>query len=98
MVGKKIQTLEDEIHILDNLGDTKDLGSSEWARLIALKAQLQKWQARKGQIARQYSRVRNLTQKDCNSKFFYTLDSFRMRKKVFKRSRLVIQYSKERMH
>lgn len=67
---------------MDGLEDTKSLSLEEWARLVALKANLKHWNIRKGQIAWQYARVRNVKEKNFNTKFFHGMATCRMKKKT----------------
>lgn len=57
---------------LDNIHDARDLKDMEVARILALKADLLKWKKRKGQLIKQCSWKKILTDKDNNTKFFHS--------------------------
>lgn len=85
MVNQQIKNCQLEIYKLDLLADDKILSKVEESRLQALRARLAQLTTRKGQITRQYVKIKNITNKDQNSKFFHALSTCRMRKKgIFK--------------
>lgn len=61
------------------MGDDRALNETEMAKLLTLKAQCQTWRTRKCQLFKQYSRVRNLTLKDENTKYFHSIASLNRR-------------------
>lgn len=48
----------------------------------ALRIEVHKWKIRKCQFMKQYSRVKNVTLKDHNTKFFHTLANLQHKKKL----------------
>lgn len=51
--------------------NTRDLIDHEEARIVALKSKLHMWKMRKGQTMKQYSKRRNLMDRDNNTMFFH---------------------------
>lgn len=74
--------MEVEVERLDSMGDHAILDDVQLCRKVALGSSLQKWRMRKSQLFRQYSRSKNITEKDDNTKYFHALASHRMRKKM----------------
>lgn len=75
-------SLEAEIYSLEFLGDHRGLHDMELAMLAAVNANLQKWQMRQSRLYSQYSRVKNINDKDNNAKLFFSLASTRMKSKI----------------
>lgn len=70
-IDETINTLQAEAAKLDCIADHRDLNEAEIARDKALKSAIFQWKTRKYQVLRQYSRVKNISLKDYNTKYFH---------------------------
>lgn len=82
-IDQRLKSIEDEIHTLDNLANTRQLEELEIKKLSELQVESRKWRMRKSQLFSQYSRCRNLTQKFHNTKYFDKKFSLNKRKTRF---------------
>lgn len=80
-IDTRVQSLEKEIDNMDSLADQRPLSEVKTTRHLALNPTLQKWRNRKAQVLRQYSRLKNITEMDCNSKYFHAVANSRRKKK-----------------
>ena len=87
-IEDKIQKLEQEIQMIDDKAERTELNEIDLARNKALQRSLYSWRMHKAQLLRQYSRSRELTEKDCNSKFFHAIASYRRSKKTITRIKI----------
>lgn len=80
-IDRKIEKLEGEIKLLDNLSDRQQLSEVEVARKKALTSQLWTWLKRKESYWVQMSRSKALREKDKNTKYFHLIATIRKSKK-----------------
>lgn len=78
-IDNNIKALQDHLNKLEKF-KTRPLGMLELSREKALKSKLHSWTIRKSQLLKQYSKCKNITNKDDNTKYFYALANFRMKK------------------
>lgn len=74
-IDNNLKLVEEKLHKLDKIGDIRELCEYKLKQISSLKAKSSKWRLRKCQLLKQYSRCRNLTQKDHNSKYFHIISS-----------------------
>lgn len=67
-IDRKVELLEHEIKVLDQLNEQQQMSEINLARFKALTAQLWMWLKRKEQYWMQLSRMKSLTDKDRNTK------------------------------
>lgn len=76
-IDTKIQALKSEINGMDQLADLRPLSEVNLARQQDLFPMLQFWRNKKSQLIRQYSKSKNNTEKDCNTKYFHALENLK---------------------
>lgn len=91
-IGEKIKVLEAEIVKLDKLADDRDLEVVEQSRLAALMSKAKKWKIKKGELTRQYSRKKNLVEKDNNTGYFHACATLRKKKNHISRVKIDGQF------
>lgn len=64
------------------MDDSRDLTKLERARMLALKNELHKWKVRKGQLMRQYSRCKNLRDRDNNTRYFHNIANIKNKRRL----------------
>lgn len=79
-IDDKIKQHEVEIQKLDPIADTRNPDDVEHSRLIALIAKAHKWKIRMGLLMGQYSRNKNLVEKDNHTKYFHMYATLRKKK------------------
>lgn len=80
-IDSKIKQIEKYIDAIDCQGDDVVIDDTFMSRKSALESSLHLWRTRKAQLYRQYSRVKNIAEKDGNTKYFHSITTHRMRKK-----------------
>lgn len=83
-IDRNLRLDEQWFQILDKIADTRELTNSELQQLSTYHSSVRKWRMRKGQLLRQYSRCKNLTQKDHNTKYFHMLASMNHRRNIIR--------------
>lgn len=87
-VNKKLNAREMELKKLDVKGDATKLNEVELARIKTVKVEC-KICRREAQLMRQYSRVKNLIERDNKTRYFHTLASFNKKNNMM--ARVVIE-------
>lgn len=79
-IDQELQCCENKLSALKRVGECRDLNSEELNQITDLRSQRHLCRVRKTQLYSQYSRVRNLTLKDHNTKYFHVVASVNRRR------------------
>lgn len=77
-----LRRVEEELIVLDNTSQIRELDEVETARYQDLKSECHQWRNRKAQLMCQYSRSKSITDKDHNTKYFHALSSYNRMKNL----------------
>lgn len=87
-INQKLKRVQAAINIIECKGEDTDLSQEELSRLKALKVECNKWTTRKAQLMRQYSRVKNLSERDNNTKYFHAVATIHKKKNLIERIKI----------